>query len=205
MQEKLLDPIGMTHSTYDMARIQSLVDRALGHDQRVTTVPVAVPMIPAGGLYSSANDMAKYVQFQINRGVVGYGGSDGLGVGKRLVPESLLDTIAAPPSPLTRQQREGYGVFVSRKHSTYYIGSGGGGFGFLSDMLWYPELKLGIVILTNSVDHNLHEVLDVQILDDLITDPQTIFHAQSLQLNNTTIAPWEKLPGAFSPPPPPPR
>jgi CubicO group peptidase (beta-lactamase class C family) len=203
MQEKLLDPIGMTHSTFDMARIQQVQDRAIGHDRHVTTIPVPVPMIPAGGLYTSANDMAKYVQFQINGGVVGTGREGtNAGNGKRLVPESLLDTVAAPPSALTRQQRQGYGVFVGRKHGTYYIGSGGGGFGFLSDMLWYPELKLGIVVLTNSVDHNLQGVLDAQILDDLIADSETVFHARAIQLNNTNPAPWEKLPGAFSPPPP---
>jgi hypothetical protein len=72
-------------------------------------------------------------------------------------------------------------------------------------MLWYPELKLGIVLLTNSVDHDLHARLDGQILDDLIADTRTVFHARSIQLTNVTNAdpaPWEKLPGAFSPPPP---
>lgn len=201
MQRKLLDPIGMTHSTFDISRIEQVQDRAIGHDQRVTMIPVAVSMIPAGGLYSSANDMAKYVQFQINGGVVG-SGTEGTSAGTRLVPQSLLDTVDAPPSPLTRQQGEGYGVFVGRRHDTYYIGSGGGGFGFLSDMLWYPELKLGIVLLTNSVDHNLHARLDGEILDDMITDPQSVFHARAIQLNNTTVAPWEKLPGAFVAPPP---
>jgi CubicO group peptidase (beta-lactamase class C family) len=210
MQEKLLDPIGMTHSTFDLTRIQQVEDRAIGHDQRVATIPVAVPMIPAGGLYTSAADMAKYLQFHINLGVVAAGtdtrsastSTQNGWAGKRLVPESLLDTIYAPPSPITRQRGEGYGVFVGRKHDTYYIGSGGGGFGFLSDLLWYPELKLGIVLLTNSVDHNLHAALDGQILDDLITDPDTIFYARYMHVNGTTLAPWEKVRGAFVSPQP---
>ena len=197
MQEKLLDPIGMTHSTFDLARIQQVDDRAIGHDRNVATVPVAVPMIPAGGLYSSAADMAKYLQFQINLGIAGTAGTGG---GKRLVPESLLNTVDAPPSPITRQMGQGYGVFVGRKHGTYYIGSGGGGFGFLSDLLWYPELKLGIVLLTNSVDHKLQRVLDAQILDDLITDPDTIFHARDIQLSGSSRAPWETVAGTNSSP-----
>lgn len=194
MQEKLLNPIGMTHSTFDMARIQQVEDRAIGHDNHVAKVPLVVPMIPAGGLYSNAVDMAKYLQFHINLGFVGNG--------KQLVPESLLDSLYAPPSPLTREQGVGYGVFVGRKHNTYYIGTGGGGFGFLSDLLWYPELKLGIVTLTNSADHDLQGNLNAQILDDLIADPDTVFHARAANLTGSTLAPWERVPGASTPPPP---
>jgi hypothetical protein len=69
-------------------------------------------------------------------------------------------------------------------------------------MLWYPELKLGIVILTNSADHKLQGVLDAQILDDLITDPNTIFHTRDIQLSGSNPAPWETVAGTDSPPAP---
>ena len=194
MQEKLLDPMGMTHSTFDITRIEQTADRAIGHDKAVTTVPVPVPMLPAGGLYTTANDMAKYVQFNMNWGVV-----DG---GARLAPQSLLEEICAPPSPPTRAQEAGYGVFVGRRHGTYFIGTGGGGFGFLSHTFWYPELKLGIVLLTNSANHDLADTLDVQIMEDLIADPNTIFHARAQALHDATPAPWETRPAAAAPPTP---
>ena len=44
---------------------------------------------------------------------------------------------------------------------------GGGGFGFLSDLWWLPDLQIGIAILTNSQDHQLRGDLALSILGDL--------------------------------------
>ena len=51
-----------------------------------------------------------------------------------------------------KNQRAGYGLCLDRRlvGSTYYVSHGGGGYGFLSYMAMYPELKLGIVVLLNS-------------------------------------------------------
>jgi hypothetical protein len=49
------------------------------------------------------------------------------------------------------------------------------GFGFLSDQWWLPELKVGIALLTNSSDHELHSSLALQILDDLVHQPGTYY------------------------------
>ncbi|HEX2912731.1 MAG TPA: alpha/beta fold hydrolase [Chloroflexia bacterium] len=188
MQEKLLNPVGMTASSFDMTYIKNISNRAIGHDTGIANIPLEVPMLGAGGLYSSADDMARYVQFQMNGGLV----NTGAGSARRVVAESLLETTYAPPSPLTRQQGAGWGVFVGKKYNTYYIGTGGGGFGFLTDLLWYPELKLGIVTLTNSANHQLQNKLSSQILDELIDDPSSVFHQRVLSLTGQTQAPWEK-------------
>jgi len=45
-------------------------------------------------------------------------------------------------------------------------------------------------------------VLDAQILDDLITDPNTIFHTRDIQLDSSHLAPWDTATGTDSPPPP---
>ena len=48
---------------------------------------------------------------------------------------------------------------------------GGGGYGFLSDLWWVPEVGIGIAVLTNSQDHQLQNELATSILADLLREP----------------------------------
>jgi hypothetical protein len=123
-------------------------------------------MVPAGGMYASANDLAGFVRFALNEGKLG---------GQQVLSPALLEEMLTVQFP-ERGQRFGYGLGVAR--TGWYRGRnadlfshGGGGFGFLSDLWWLPELKLGIVVLTNSSDHTLQGSLALDILDDLVHQP----------------------------------
>jgi len=59
VKEKVLTPIGMDSSSLDMTVIEDAVNRAIGHSGGGEIVPLRIPMIPAGGVYSSIRDMAK--------------------------------------------------------------------------------------------------------------------------------------------------
>jgi hypothetical protein len=48
---------------------------------------------------------------------------------------------------------------------------GGGGFGFISDLWWAPQLGVGVAMLTNSQDHDLQVDLPISILADLVAPP----------------------------------
>jgi hypothetical protein len=53
----------------------------------------------------------------------------------------------------------GLGVAYGRTASgDLYLNHGGGGFGFLTRMEWYPTLGVGVVVLTNSADHHNAQV-----------------------------------------------
>jgi CubicO group peptidase (beta-lactamase class C family) len=65
VKQKLLDPIGMTASSFDMDYIKRSAQRAIGHSA-LAKVAVGVPMIPSGGLYTTACELARYVQFHLN-------------------------------------------------------------------------------------------------------------------------------------------
>ena len=63
----------------------------------------------------------------------------------------------------------GYALGVARTHwrAGQYLdlfSHGGGGYGFLSDLWWLPQLQLGIAVLTNSSDHDLQGALALGIL-----------------------------------------
>lgn len=48
------------------------------------------------------------------------------------------------------------------------LGHGGGGFGFLTSMSWYPEYGMGLLVLTNSSNHNHQWELSERLADELM-------------------------------------
>jgi CubicO group peptidase (beta-lactamase class C family) len=162
VQDHLFEPLAMTNSSFDADAIRANDKRAIGHAPPAPRIFRPVPMVAAGGMYSSANDLARFVQFQLGDGVVD---------GRAVLDPALLDEMLTVQFP-ERGERYGYGLGVAR--TGWYRGRnadlfshGGGGFGFSSDLWWLPELQLGIVVLTNS-DHDLQGSLALGILDDMV-------------------------------------
>ncbi len=185
--EKIFAPLGMAHSTFDIDVIATLPDRAMGHDILVAEPPL-VAMMASGGVYTTAADMARYLQFHLNGGVV---------QGQQLISEELLQTMYTPQFPASVAEDYGLGIGVFRNHNARMLAHGGGGFGFLSNMIWYPELKLGIVTLTNSSSHNLVFTLEQQILDDIIAlDP--VMYAQRASITPPAAVRNEQRAGVLS-------
>ena len=176
-QHRLFNPLGMDASSFDLETIAGVDDRALGHDvflqaARLPT-PLTVPMIPAGGLYASVDNVAKFLIFHLNQGRTEQA---------LLLKPKYLHEMTTIPFPMTGQTA-GYalGVAVSRRHETCRCAHGGGGFGFLTDMIWYPGLKVGIAVLTNSSYHRIQWNYANQVLDRLIDLP--VYHSMIPQAN----------------------
>ena len=167
MRDSLLGPLGMDRSTFDRTVIRSANDRAVGHVDPYPDPPLYEPMTAAGGMYSSAADLARFLRFQLNNGSI-----DGRAV---LDPKSMeaMRTVPAPSATAPA----GYALGVSRTRWNRWeqrpdlFNHGGGGFGFISDLWWLPQLQIGIAILTNSQDHQLQGDLALSILGDLVTGP----------------------------------
>ena len=161
----LLDPLGMTHSTFDIDAIRTLPNKAIGHS--ITPQLPLVQMMPSGGMYASASDMARYLLFYLNLGRVKPGQAGEM----QVLSEDLVKTMYEGQFPASVDQQYGLGLGFYRMHdatSTLQIGHGGGGFGFLSDMVWYPQIKIGVVWLSNSGEHDLQSWLTGQIVEDYI-------------------------------------
>jgi CubicO group peptidase (beta-lactamase class C family) len=177
MRELLLEPLGMAASTFDRGEIAGAANRALGHSPPFPTVPMFEPMMAAGGLYTSATDLARFLRFQIHDGAL-----DGRAVlGGALVSE--MRTVPAPNAGAPA----GYALGVSRHRwfaaaNTDLFNHGGGGFGWLSDLWWAPQLQVGIAVLTNSADHHLQGELALSILDDLVHEPGSAANDRLLAL-----------------------
>jgi CubicO group peptidase (beta-lactamase class C family) len=158
MREKIFEPLDMPRSSIDKDIIRNTENRAIGHQQHVKRVPLDMPMVGAGGVYTSSRELANFVQFHINKGSFN---------GKSILDGKFIDEMYAvrPPS-------EGYGlgIGVSKKHDSYSLTHGGGGFGFLTEMIWYPEYGIGAVVLTNSTDHPIQGEISKSITDRIIKD-----------------------------------
>jgi CubicO group peptidase (beta-lactamase class C family) len=158
MKLKVFDPLDMPNSSVDYAFVERHPNRARGHLPHVVEVPVAVPMVAAGGVYTSAVELARFVQFHLKRGIVD---------GRAVLGASFVDAMYTS-SPVSKDY--GLGIAIGKKHDTYYLNHNGGGFGFSTTMTWYPEYGIGCVVLTNSGRHDEQNVkISSDILDELIT------------------------------------
>jgi len=160
LKEHLFDPLEMKNSSANPEVILAMKNRAAGHSGRGEEKRVIVPMMGAGGVYLSIDDMAKFVQFHLNLGEVN---------GKKLIEPSLLEEMYTVPFPV-KGQTSGYalGIDTYEKYNSLFLNHGGGGYGYLADMAWYKEYGIGAVVLTNSVNHNLQGILYHEILDKIL-------------------------------------
>ena len=123
---------------------------------------------PAGGLISSANDMSKWLIFQMNRGITPDG--DTLISSRRF---SEMWTLYNPQGisswseqnwPSTHFKGYGLGWALFDYHGKKIIGHGGGYDGFISNTTFVPEEQLGMVFLTNK-NSSLYYPLKYKTLD----------------------------------------
>lgn len=176
--DSLLNPLGMNNSSFDMDKIRANPNRAVGHTGPYPHVPLEIPIVPEGGFYTSVNDMTRFIQFHLNQGNF---------AGKNVLNPALLEEMYTIPIP-SQGSPEGYALGIARTRwfkarNTTLLAHGGGGFGFLSDLIWLPELNIGITILTNSTDHNLQGDLALSILNDFVQDPDSIYYSRMMALD----------------------
>ena len=166
MGDFLLGPLGMERSTFDRSAIRSAEDRAVGHVGLYPDPPLDVPMTAAGGLYSSAADLARFLRFQLNNGSID---------DRVVLDASWMNEQRTVPAPHAGAPA-GYALGVVRHRWNRWnqapdlFDHGGGGYGFLSDLWWVPQLGIGIAVLTNSQDHQLQGDLALSILADVVAE-----------------------------------
>jgi CubicO group peptidase (beta-lactamase class C family) len=152
-------PLGMASSTMDRAAILAMPHRAVGHESIFRDIPV-VPMMASGGCYTTASDLAAFVRFHLNRGAAG---------GVTLLDPALLEILYAPQFPASAPHNYGLGLVARPSpRGVLEVSHSGGGFGFLSQMKWYPALGLGVAWVSNSTGHDLQSWLTDAILGDVI-------------------------------------
>jgi CubicO group peptidase (beta-lactamase class C family) len=136
----LFEPLGMRDSTAATEVYVRQQNRAIGHEKGYATVPLKTPLIPSGGVYTSARDMVAYCRFHLSRGRAN---------GPVVLREDLWNEMHG------FSFGGDYSLGVIRTELRYgdtalrMLSHRGGGFGFGSVFDYCPEAGLAWVALFN--------------------------------------------------------
>src|SRR5262245_9684395 len=150
MRTKVLEPLGMTTTTFDFAKAMSgNVAQPHGDDvdgkvvrARMDLNYSVVPVRPAGGVWTSPRELAKYVEMELAKGM--------LPNGRRLVSQENLLARYKPNVIVGEDVTYGMALMVDTKYGIRVVHHGGDLAGYHSDMIWLPDHGVGAVILTNA-------------------------------------------------------
>jgi CubicO group peptidase (beta-lactamase class C family) len=146
-EERLLGPIGMTSSSFRLTRelkprlAKGYMRVADGRDgfHEIEAPQFELGTIPAGNLYTTAEDLARFLAFLFAQGRVR---------DKALLRPATLEQMFTPQ--LT-QETNGFGLGFSiesfRGHKT--VAHMGAVYGFTSSLIGVPQHKAGVVVLCN--------------------------------------------------------
>ncbi len=154
VKERIFDKLGMTSSNFEVDSLKDYEDHAKGY---VFTGEgyIEPPYLhlgalnPAGGIVSTAEDMANYVKFQLG---------DGTWNGERLISKKLLDEMHTEQmigSPyfwkFDEVQTANYGLawFTDTYRGRKMVSHGGNTNGFSAQVVLLPESGFAIAALSN--------------------------------------------------------
>ncbi len=154
MATRLFEPLGMSRTTFDFDRAMRgnyARSHALGLDGRLALIDPRRDrqmhaVRPTGGAWSNVNDLLAYVKLELRGGT--------LDDGRRHISESALRERWKPQIATGRHSWYGLGLDTDVSTGTPMIHHGGRLYGQRSEMVWWPEHDLGLVILMNASTGN---------------------------------------------------
>ena len=166
VEARVFDPLSMTATTADQLAASENPKRAQGYRyeeeiDEFTPIPMRpIPAAaPAGAIYSNAEDMAKWVQFQL---------ADGQVDGKRLISHESLAQTRAPQIQMAPQMSYGLGWMLAVHDGKKVIHHGGNIDGYAAMVAMIPEANLGYVLLTNTTSTPLQAASMALVFDAML-------------------------------------
>ena len=149
MAERLFQPLGMTRTTF-RPTVAMTYPLAVGHRAKpgerpsvVRPLPNDARLYPAGTMYSSVNEMARFAIAFLNDGILD---------GKRVLSPSVIAKMQKPNSKqlsATDDTSYGYGLFMNHHRGVHQLWHEGSMTGYVGSMLLVPEHHFGVVVLCN--------------------------------------------------------
>jgi CubicO group peptidase (beta-lactamase class C family)/D-alanyl-D-alanine dipeptidase len=145
MQKKVLRPLGMNDSSFEPPpALRKRVASAMmwtWHGREFPAPTFELGTSPAGNLYSTANDMARFLRFLF---------AGGQGPGGRVLRTASLEQMWVPQLVKADTKTAfGIGFFVSEVDGKKRIGHGGAVYGFATELAALPKDKLGVIVLAS--------------------------------------------------------
>lgn len=213
LRDRLLGPVGMPRSSFDLAAVLADGDYAAPHgidlDGRNVPLPLLQaqrllePLDPAAGLWSSAREQAAWLQTLVAGGIA----PDGSRV---LSPERLAEVWqqrvalhAAEGAAIPVAAGYGVGWFVGEAAGHRLVSHSGSTPGFQAQLTLLPDAGLGAVVLTNGGGGGALAFLAQQRLVELLLgEPPTAEAtlAQAVAADRSTLAGYRAQLGGLDPP-----
>lgn len=155
MATRVLQPLGMSRTTFDFdqaMRGNYGRSHAVGLDGRLALVDPRRDrqmhaVRPTGGAWSNVNDLLAYLKLELSGGK--------LDDGRRHISESALRERWKPQISTGRHSWYGLGLDTNVSTGTPMVYHGGRLYGQRSNMVWWPEHDVGLVILMNASTGNV--------------------------------------------------
>lgn len=190
IKEHFFKPLGMNSSLLSVKDLKGKKNVAIPHHVAEGKNPLPIAYMqwdnvaPAAAIISNVEDMSKWLILQMN---------DGIYKGDTILNAAQVYEMHSTQTP--DNMNPGWAKYFPGKHfSTYGLGwslfdykgvkvvnHSGGADGMISQTMIVPEKKIGIVILTNSVNY-LPTALMYYVLDDYFGNPDNDWSAFFLRV-----------------------
>jgi CubicO group peptidase (beta-lactamase class C family) len=156
IEAQIMKPLDMKNSAASFIRLKDTSNVIAPHvpmDGKLKVIKRYQDQIldPAGGIYSNVNDMSKWMIMQLNNGKYGAENKQLFSVKEQTemwTPQTIIPATTKPPYN-THFSSYGLGWFLSDVKGYKQVTHTGGLEGIVTQVTLFPELNLGIVVLTN--------------------------------------------------------
>ena len=175
VQDSLVTPLQMTHTSPLGANMAQMPNAATPYTNTFSKSLQKLPydnvdnLAPAGSMVSCVSDLSHWLMMQLDSGRYN---------GKRIVPWPVLQKtregntlIYTRGSGATHFYAYGLGVFMKDFNGKMLYEHTGGADGFVTNVCFIPEEKLGITVLTNNDNQAFFELLRYQIIRAYLNMP----------------------------------
>jgi CubicO group peptidase (beta-lactamase class C family) len=189
MLQRIFDPLVMERSVVSTSALSAVPNVASPHKTLPDMRSLPIPwmnwdaMGAAGGIISSAHDMGRWMQTQLQNGII----RDTLKLFSASQSREMWQAHTSIPVsegslrrfPSTHFRAYGLGWSLSDYLGYKIVGHGGGYDGMYSQVAMIPEKKLGIAVLTNSMT-GIASAITYRIMDAFVGAPERDWSAENL-------------------------
>jgi CubicO group peptidase (beta-lactamase class C family) len=169
VQSQILNPLGMTETTYSADAMEAAADQAQGY-RYTPDGSIKVPftqLFPydlgaTGDINSSVEDMAHWLRLQLGNGSF---------EGRRVVSPENLAVTRMPKVAITDKGSYAMGWLISQTPNGSVTWHKGGTLGFGAYLGLLLDRDVGVVVLTNEADAGFMDALGTWTLDRLLGNP----------------------------------
>jgi CubicO group peptidase (beta-lactamase class C family) len=200
VEENILQPLNMSHTGFDPDSPNISEDLATGYTLNSKGELIAAPLVDfaalvsAGGLYSNVIDLSRFVSlhFRDDDDVTGRS----LPQPKILKSSSLREMHTPVRIDSAWLGGVGIGWHTAKFNDETVIMHIGLSLGFSTDVTLVPDIKLGMVVLTNGMT-DAHEI-SMSCLEKIIPIVRKKIHDQKLPPTPSASANWQEFVGRYA-------